>query len=106
METTQQTTNETKPADSQSRGRQKGRQKEREGLVVSNKMQKTVVVAVVRQVKHGRYGKFVRRTSRFHAHDADNSCGVGDLVRIEETRPMSKLKRWKVVQIVRKAVNA
>ena len=98
MEKTQNTANQE--------AQERGRQKAREGLVVSNKMQKTVVVAVVRQVKHGRYGKFVRRTSRFHAHDAENTCGIGDLVQIEETRPMSKLKRWKVVKIVRKAVNA
>lgn len=78
-------------------------QKTREGLVVSNKMKKTVVVAVVRQVKHATYGKYIRRTKRYLAHDESNDCAIGDLVQISETRPLSKLKRWKVEKIITKA---
>lgn len=78
--------------------------KVREGLVVSNKMNKTVVVAISRQVIHPQYGKFVRRTRKYVAHDESNACNVGDLVRIVETRPLSKTKRWRVQQIVTKAV--
>jgi small subunit ribosomal protein S17 len=81
----------------------RGRAKAREGIVVSNKMQKTVVVAVERQVKHGTYGKYVRKTSKYYAHDEANGCGVGDRVRIVETRPLSKLKRWKIAEVIRKA---
>jgi len=81
----------------------RGRQKTRVGIVVSDKMEKTVVVAVMRQVMHPKYGKFVRRTSKFYAHDEAKSCGVGDEVKIIETRPMSRLKRWKIVEIVKKA---
>jgi small subunit ribosomal protein S17 len=79
-----------------------GRRKVQEGLVTSDKMQKTAVVAVSRQVKHPTYGKYVRRTKKFLAQD-DFDCGVGDLVRIIETKPLSKLKRWRVVEIVKKA---
>lgn len=78
--------------------------KVREGLVVSNKMDKTVVVAIVRQVKHAQYGKFIRSTKKYVAHDEENVCGVGDLVRIVETRPLSKTKRWRVQDVVVKAV--
>jgi small subunit ribosomal protein S17 len=74
-----------------------------EGLVVSDKMDKTVVVRVERFVKDARYHKFVRRYSRFMAHDEENACGVGDRVRIIEHRPLSKRKRWKVQQTVAKA---
>lgn len=81
----------------------RGRSKTRDGMVVSNKMKKTVVVAITRQVRHGTYGKYIRRTRRFHAHDEKNDCNIGDLVRIEETRPLSKLKRWKVTQILTRA---
>jgi len=84
--------------------RVKGRVKTRDGLVVSNKMNKTIVVAVIRQVKHGEYGKYMRRTSKFFAHDEKNDCQIGDLVRIEETRPMSKNKRWKLTEVLRRAV--
>ncbi len=77
--------------------------KSRTGVVVSNKMEKTVVVAVERRLRHKVYGKVVRKTPHFYAHDAKNECQQGDIVRIEETRPLSKLKRWRVVEIVRKA---
>jgi small subunit ribosomal protein S17 len=77
--------------------------KSRQGLVVSNKMNKTVVVAITTQVKHAQYGKFVRRTRKYVAHDENNQCGIGDTVNIVETRPLSKTKRWRVQSIVRKA---
>ncbi len=77
--------------------------KVREGLVVSDKMDKTVVVAVENRFKHRLYGKVVRRTSRLKAHDAENACGVGDRVLLMETRPSSKTKRWRVVEILEKA---
>jgi small subunit ribosomal protein S17 len=82
----------------------RGLRKFQEGLVVSNKMEQTVVVAVVRQVRHAAYGKFVRKTKKFYAHDEARQCSVGDKVRIVETRPLSKLKRWKVESILTKAV--
>ena len=75
----------------------------REGLVVSDKMDKTVVVSVEDRVKHALYGKVLRRTSKLKAHDEQNQCGVGDRVRIQETRPLSATKRWRVVQVVEKA---
>ncbi|HOK61013.1 MAG: 30S ribosomal protein S17 [Tenuifilum sp.] len=77
--------------------------KESIGVVVSNKMQKSIVVAVKRKVKHPIYGKFVNKTTKFYAHDENNVCEVGDLVRIMETRPLSKLKRWRLVEIIEKA---
>jgi small subunit ribosomal protein S17 len=77
--------------------------KTRTGVVVSNKMQNTVVVAVERRLRHPIYGKVVRKTPHFYAHDGKNECEEGDLVRIMETRPLSKLKRWRVVEIVKKA---
>jgi len=77
--------------------------KERTGLVRSNKMDKTIVVAVERKVKHPKYGKFVKKTSTFFAHDDKNDCGIGDTVRISETRPMSKNKRWRMVEIIERA---
>jgi small subunit ribosomal protein S17 len=82
----------------------RGNRQTQDGLVVSNKMEKTVVVAVVRQVRHSAYGKFVRKTKKFYAHDEARACNVGDKVRIVETRPLSKLKRWKVESILTKAV--
>ena len=75
----------------------------REGLVVSDKMQKTVVVSVEDRVKHALYGKVLRRTSKLKAHDEQNQCGIGDRVRIQETRPLSATKRWRVVEILEKA---
>ena len=77
--------------------------KTRTGLVVSDKMDKTIVVSVERRVKHPLYGKFIKRTTKFKAHDEENSCGVGDTVVIMETRPLSKSKRWRLVEILEKA---
>ena len=77
--------------------------KVREGLVVSDKMDKTVVVEVEDRVKHPKYGKVIRRTKRYKAHDAENACGVGDRVLLMETRPLSATKRWRVSQILEKA---
>ena len=77
--------------------------KERTGAVVSNKMDKTIVVAVKRKVKHPIYGKFVNKTTKFVAHDEENTCNEGDVVRIMETRPMSKNKNWRLVEIIERA---
>jgi small subunit ribosomal protein S17 len=79
------------------------RRKVREGLVVSDKMDKTVVVSVEDRVKHALYGKVLRRNSKLKAHDEQNDCGVGDRVLIMETRPLSATKRWRVVEILEKA---
>ena len=76
--------------------------KTRTGVVSSNKMDKTVTVAVERKVKHPIYGKIVKKTTRFHAHDEKNECSIGDVVKIMETRPLSKTKRWRLVEIVEK----
>lgn len=76
--------------------------KERIGVVTSNKMTKTITVAVERKVKHPIYGKFIKKTTKFHAHDEKNECSIGDTVRIMETRPLSKQKRWRLVEIVEK----
>ena len=81
----------------------RGYRKTREGLVVSDKMDKTVVVAVEDRVQHPRYAKIMRRTSRVKAHDEQNTCGVGDRVLLMETRPTSAAKRWRVVEILEKA---
>ena len=77
----------------------RGIRKTQTGKVVSNKMDKTVVVAVTRQVKHAQYGKYIRQTSKYTAHDEENSCGIGDQVTIRETRPLSRTKRWRVESI-------
>ena len=77
--------------------------KTRTGVVRSNKMDKSITVSVERKVKHPLYGKFVKKTTKFHAHDEKNECTVGDVVRIMETRPLSKTKRWRLVEIVEKA---
>ena len=74
----------------------------RVGVVTSNKMTKTITVAVERKVKHPIYGKFVKKTTKFHAHDEKDECSIGDVVRIMETRPLSKTKRWRLVEIVEK----
>ena len=74
--------------------------KERIGVVASNKMDKSIVVAIERKVKHTLYGKFVKKTSRFVAHDEENTCNEGDTVRIMETRPLSKNKNWRLVEII------
>ena len=76
--------------------------KTRIGIVSSNKMDKTITVAVERKVKHPIYGKFVKKTTKFHAHDEKNECSIGDTVRIMETRPLSKTKRWRLVEVVEK----
>jgi len=81
----------------------RGRRKVREGLVVSDKMDKTVVVAVEDRVKHPLYGKVMRHTSKLKAHDEQNACGIGDRVLLMETRPLSATKRWRVVEILEKA---
>ncbi|GAA3529069.1 30S ribosomal protein S17 [Nonomuraea rosea] len=96
-ETTTETTTETQD--------ETGRnfRKVREGLVVSDKMDKTVVVAVEDRVKHRLYGKVIRRTTKYKAHDEANACGVGDRVLLMETRPLSATKRWRVVEILEKA---
>ena len=77
--------------------------KERVGVVSSNKMDKSIVVRVERKVKHPMYGKFVKFTSKFHAHDEANDCNIGDTVRIMETRPLSKSKRWRLAEVIEKA---
>ena len=77
--------------------------KTRIGLVVSNKMEKSITVAVERKVKHPIYGKFVKKTTKFKAHDEENTCGIGDTVLIMETRPLSKTKNWRLVEIIERA---
>jgi small subunit ribosomal protein S17 len=77
--------------------------KERIGVVTSNKMDKTVVISVEKRMKHPMYGKFIKTTKKFHAHDAENDCNTGDTVRIMETRPLSKTKKWRVVEIIERA---
>ncbi len=77
--------------------------KERVGIVTSNKMDKTITVAVERREKHPIYGKFVKKTSKFAAHDEKNDCGIGDTVKIMETRPLSKNKRWRLVEVIERA---
>ncbi|HBD19173.1 MAG TPA: 30S ribosomal protein S17 [Arenimonas sp.] len=74
-----------------------------EGRVVSNKMNKTVTVLVERQVKHALYGKYIRRSTKLHAHDEDNACNEGDVVRVTECRPLSKTKNWRVVEVITRA---
>ena len=92
----EQVNNETAAAE-------RGDRKSRRGYVVSDKMDKTVVVQVEDRVKHALYGKVLRKSKRVKAHDEQNSCGVGDLVRIAETRPLSADKNWRIVEIVEKA---
>ena len=77
--------------------------KERVGLVVSNKMEKSIVVSEVKRMKHPMYGKFVIKTKKYYAHDENNDCNIGDTVRIMETRPLSKNKRWRLVEIIERA---
>ena len=77
--------------------------KERMGVVTSTKMDKTIVVAVKWKEKHPIYGKFVNKTKKYHVHDEENTCGIGDTVRIMETRPLSKTKRWRLTQIIDRA---
>ena len=82
---------------------QRGHTKERIGIVTSNKMDKTITVAVARTVQHPLYKKMIKATRKFHAHDGENTCNIGDVVRIQETRPLSKSKRWRLVEIVKRA---
>jgi small subunit ribosomal protein S17 len=84
-------------------GQARGYRKVREGYVVSDKMDKTVVVVVEDRVKHPKYGKVIRRTKKYRAHDEANACGVGDRVKLMETRPLSATKRWRVAEILEKA---
>ncbi len=77
--------------------------KERTGIVVSNKMEKSITVAVKRKVKHPIYGKFINKTKKFLAHDQENTCNIGDTVRIMETRPMSKRKSWRLIEVIERA---
>lgn len=82
---------------------ERNKRKVREGLVTSNKMDKTIVVSVERRLKHAKYGKFLKRTTKLMAHDEKNECNVGDKVRVMETRPLSKSKRWRLVEIIERA---
>ena len=82
---------------------ERGRRKSKIGSVVSNKMDKSVVVSVERLIRHPLYGKYFRKTSKFMAHDEENQCQIGDTVKIVETRPLSKLKRWRLVEVIEKA---
>lgn len=84
-------------------GVERNKRKTREGLVVSNRMNKTIVVAVERQFRHPRYEKIIRRTAKLYAHDDKNQCQIGDKVKVAETRPLSKLKRWRLVEVLEKA---
>jgi small subunit ribosomal protein S17 len=84
-------------------GPRPNRRKVREGVVVSSSMQSTVVVAVVERVRHPRYGKTVQRTKKLYVHDAEDTAKVGDRVRVQETRPLSKLKRWRLTEVVERA---
>ncbi len=77
--------------------------KTRVGKVVSDKMDKTIVIAIADNVKHPTYGKIIKRTVKIHAHDENNECGIGDTVKVMETRPLSKSKRWRLVEIIEKA---
>ncbi|MBL4704752.1 MAG: 30S ribosomal protein S17 [Flavobacteriales bacterium] len=77
--------------------------KERIGVVTSNKMTKSIVVAVERKVKHAKYGKYIKQTSKFVAHDEKNDCNIGDTVKIMETRPLSKTKNWRLIEILERA---
>ena len=77
--------------------------KERIGVVTSNKMQKSIVVSVERKVKHPKYGKFVKMTTKFVAHDENDDCNIGDTVKIMETRPLSKSKNWRLVEVIERA---
>lgn len=100
MSNTEQMENQTNPEATQD-GRKL--RKQRTGLVVSNKMDKTIAVSIERRIQHPIYGKFVKKNKKFIAHDENNECSIGDTVRIMETRPLSRRKRWRLVEIVEKA---
>jgi small subunit ribosomal protein S17 len=93
--TTEATTESTDKA-------KRGFRKERIGIVVSNKMQKSITIAVERKLRHAKYGKFIKMTKTFMAHDEKNECSIGDRVRIMETRPLSKNKRWRLIEVIEK----
>ncbi len=82
---------------------ERNRRKERQGIVISNKMERSIVVAITRKVKHPVYGKFMKKTTKFMAHDEKEDANIGDIVRIMETRPLSKRKRWRLVEVVERA---
>ena len=82
---------------------ERNRRKVREGLVTSNKMEKSIVVSVERKLKHPKYGKFLKRTTKLMAHDEKNECNIGDRVRVMETRPLSKNKCWRLIEIIERA---
>jgi small subunit ribosomal protein S17 len=82
---------------------ERNNRKVREGLVTSNKMEKSIVVSVERKLKHPKYGKFLKRTTKLYAHDEKNECNIGDRVKVMETRPLSKNKCWRLVEIIEKA---
>ena len=84
-------------------GEERSRRKVREGIVISNKMEKTAVVAVTDRVRHPRYNKTMQRTTKLYVHDEANDLNVGDLVRVQETRPLSKKKRWRLVEVLERA---
>ncbi len=96
-------TDQTSPPAGDGAEKRPNQRKVREGVVVSTAMDKTAIVAVVERVRHRRYAKTVQRTKRFHAHDEENTSRVGDRVRVQETRPMSKLKRWRIVEVLERA---
>ena len=97
-EATQPTTTESAEA-----AEARSARKVREGLVVSNKMNQTAVIAIVERVRHPKYAKFVNRTKKLYAHDENNDVNIGDRVRVMETRPMSKLKRWRITEVLERA---
>jgi small subunit ribosomal protein S17 len=99
---TQRTTEQNAATLSSTAGRPQHRRQQKVGLVISNKMDKTIVVAVERLKMHPLYKKTYRQTKHFYAHDEHNACQIGDIVRIEECRPLSKLKRWRLVEIVKR----
>lgn len=101
MSNTEQMENKTSPEATQDEGRKL--RKQRTGMVVSNKMDKTIAVSIERRIQHPIYGKFVKRSKKFIAHDENNECSIGDTVRIMETRPLSRRKRWRLVEILEKA---
>ena len=96
-------TNEAAEAAEATEAAARSARKVREGVVVSNKMEKTAVIAVVERVRHPKYGKFMLRTKKLYAHDETNDVNVGDKVRVMETRPLSKNKRWRVVEVLERA---
>ena len=84
--------------------KERGHRKNRVGRVTSNKMEKTITIAVERRVKHPFYGRYVRRTTKLTAHDEEQTCRIGDIVRVTETRPLSKNKRWRLTEVIQRAV--